>query len=223
MPLTPQQAKAKFDGLIATLPQSGAAYSGSILTTVVPGKIYEAWTLGFLVQQLIAHEASTVTITNGSKLRLRSSGGGIDRGYTYLEVARPGRPTIELWTDIQFTSLSYHRRGMPQPLAPCDHHELDIVAVPVGTAGRPRHDQILLGIECKHTPFAKHMARAALGVRRELSYLQGAAPTAFGSWLRASVPARPPSVLAVFSSDGGVTKYQPAGDEFGVDFYHLSM
>lgn len=223
MALTPQQAKAKFDGLIATLPNSGAPYSGSILTTIVPGKIYEAWTLGFLVQQLIAHEASVVTVMNGSKLRLRSSGGGVNRTYTYLEVARPGLPTIELWTDIQFTGLSYYRRGMPTPLSPCDHHELDIVAVPAGTTGRPRHDEILLGIECKHTPFAKHMARAALGVRRELSYLHSPEPTAFGSWLRDSVPAQPASVLAVFSSDVGVAKYQPAGDEFGVDFHHLSM
>lgn len=223
MALTPQQAKSRFDALMASLPRGGASYSGSILATVVPGKIYEAWALGYLVQQFIAQESSTITLMNGSKLRLRSSGGGIDRSYSYLHVARPGRSTIELWTDIQFTGLSYARRGKPTPVGPCDHHELDIVAVPVGTTGRPRHDEIRLGVECKHTPFAKHMARAVLGVRRELSYLRDPVPTEFGAWLRDYVPAQPNSVLAVISSDSGVVKYQPAGSEFGVDFRHLPM
>jgi hypothetical protein len=102
-------------------------------------------------------------------------------------------------------------------------HELDIVIVKDGVSDYPGHDDVVLGIECKNTGFEKVMARAALGVRRELSLLQRDRPTAFNSWPTSTVPADPPSVLLVYSTDASVNAYNEAGCKFGVDFRYEPM
>lgn len=73
------------------------------------------------------------------------------------------------------------------------------------------------------TSFAKSMWRAALGVRRELSLLVPEIDTDFQMWPRKKVPAQPPSVFMVFSTDPAVTQYARAGEFFGVDVAHSPM
>ena len=67
------------------------------------------------------------------------------------------------------------------------------------------------------------MARAALGVRRELSLLHPPNPTPFIQWPRNLVPAHPPSILLVFSTDPAVKEYNPAGAFYGVEFLYEPM
>jgi len=104
-----------------------------------------------------------------------------------------------------------------------DYHELDILIVDAGSSGRPRYDQIWLGVECKNTGYGKELLREILGVRRELSLLTDAKFTRFQNWPRMTVPANPPSCLMVYSSDEDVMDYAAPGLMFGIDFVHEPM
>jgi hypothetical protein len=104
-----------------------------------------------------------------------------------------------------------------------DYHELDILVVGAGTTGRPRHDQIWLGVECKNTGYEKGLLKEILGIRRELSLLTDWQPTKFARWPRASVRATPPSCLLVYSTDEDVADYSAPGNTFGIDFIHEAM
>jgi hypothetical protein len=91
-----------------------------------------------------------------------------------------------------------------------------------GATGRPRHDEILLGVECKNTVYTKDLLRGILGVRRELSLLRPLRPTRFAIWPRKTIPADPPSCLMVYSTSPIVVNYTDPGDMFGIDFvYHV--
>lgn len=62
------------------------------------------------------------------------------------------------------------------------------------------------------------MARAALGVRRELSYLTDDVGALFASWPSSEVPANHRSVLMVFSTHPAVADYDEVGQVFGANF-----
>ncbi|MGY1901218.1 hypothetical protein, partial [Nocardia gipuzkoensis] len=132
---------------------------------------------------------------------------------------------LAVWTDVEFLTLGYgiRRRGTGKVPESADYHELDIVIVPAGIQGRPPHHSLLIGVECKNTGFAKHMARAAFGVRRELSYITSPRPTIFHSWPRTEVPANPASVFLVYSTDPAICNYNESGQVFGIDFIHKAM
>lgn len=180
------------------------------------GKLYEAWVLTRLLEQLRDHEGFDITLREARELRLKSAPGPINRDYAHFLLERPGL-ALEVWTDVEFIALSALRRGVGA-ISSCDFHELDIVAVPAGTNDRPPCGAILLGVECKNTPCRKDLLRSSLGVRRELSYIHEDLPTAFTSYPRATVPAYPASCLMVFSTDRRVEDFKPPGDIFGVDY-----
>lgn len=186
------------------------------------GKMYEAWTLAYVLEQLHRREGYQFSLVNGSKLVLKASPGPINPSYPHFEGECEGR-RIAVWTDIEFSTFSFSRRLASLNPDVGDKHELDIVVVPSGTKLYPSFDEILWGIECKHTAFQKHMARAALGVRRELSLLSHQAPTFFRRWPMVRVPADPPSVLTVYSTSSTVTRYRGAGKVFGIDFAQLPL
>lgn len=85
----------------------------------------------------------------------------------------------ELWTDVEFTSLSYDQRGASAPIQREDYQELDIVVTDAGVSGRPRHAEIWLGVECKNTGYTKGLLKEILGIRRKLSLLQNPRPPVF--------------------------------------------
>ena len=125
----------------------------------------------------------------------------------------------ELWTDIEYLTLSYDqsRRGMPTR---GDYHELDIIVVAPGVDNRPRHSEVWLGVECKNTSYSKSLLKEILGVRRELSLLTHGESTRFTNWPRTRVNADPPSCLLVFAAKDEVLKYKKPGQLFGIDFFY---
>ena len=221
MSLSLQEAQAKVDAIFAGY-ASARPRTSLLSPALTTGKMYEAWVLGLLLQRLEAVEGFTVQLIGSSKVHLKSSPGPINLLYPHFELRRDG-DVLEVWTDVEFKTLSYTLSGAAGAPMSAHRHELDLVIVPRGCSGYPGPKQILLGVECKNTPFTKAMARAALGVRRELSLLRGQCPTAFRKWPERSVPADPPSVLMVFSTDSKVTDYHPAGSVFGVNFVHEPM
>jgi hypothetical protein len=184
------------------------------------GKLYEAYILGIVARELVVQEGLKAVLRNAPRLVLKTAPGPINRQYPWVDLLRNGTVVGELWTDVDFVTLSYERAALASPPQQCHYHELDIVVVPPGTQGRPRARDISLGIECKATDYDKSLLREILGIRRELSLLSNPLPTAFTKWPRPSVPARPPSCVIVYSTDPAIATYAPPGDIFGIDFVH---
>jgi len=190
------------------------------------GKIYEAYVLSLLARDLTRLENCELTLVAGTRFNLRTSHGATNPAYSRIIVKRQNNVIGEIWTDIEFTSLSYYRDpqnsirlGTRPP--PGSRHELDILMTSQNPYNYPTPDQILIGVECKNTVYQKRMLREILGVRRELSYFSKPMPAAFIAWPRATVPAHPPSCLLVYSSDPSICTFtNPPNDTFGIDFFH---
>ena len=139
-----------------------------------------------------------------------------------MELRTSGRCVAEMWTDIEFVSLSHSIRGGGPPERG-EYHEVDIVVLEPGLAGRPPHDSIWLAVECKNTGYHKGLLKEILRIRRELSLWQDPLRTQFRKWPRATVPAKPASCLIVYSTDRAVLEYARPGEVFGIDFRHEEL
>lgn len=223
MALTLEEAKAEISKIMSSYREAAAASVDILGERLTAGKLYEAWVLARVTEKLRTEEGYAVTLVGSDRVRLRSAPGPISRQYAYLLLQHPDGRQCEVWTDIEFVGMSHRLRRSSAKAERFECHELDIVIVPPGIVGRPRHDQVHLGVECKNTAFEKVMMRAALGIRRELSLLRDENPTRFIDWPRASVPADPPSVLMVYSTDPSVTRYEPLGRPYGVDLIYEQL
>lgn len=217
--------KASLKAKVTSALKKGIKATGSSLSDLVPadftaGKIYEAYVLGLVCQHLKSKEGLVCTLVGATSLTLKSSPGPINPSYPHIRVTKNGQHVANMWTDIEFTALSAYHHGNT-PLSHGEFHEMDIALVAPNCATRPYPHEVYLVVECKNTGYQKSLLREILGVRRELSMLtRPPLPTYFTSWPRQDVPANPPSCIAVFSSDPGVSKYQAPGQFFGIDFYH---
>lgn len=173
-----------------------------------------------LEEKVCTLENFDITLLNSRFIALKSSPGPVNRTYPHFELRRDGTVVAELWTDVEFTSLSYNKYSASRAVQRGDYHELDIVITDYGVTDRPSHSQIWLGVECKNTGYTKSLLKEILGIRRELSYLRDTIPTQFRKWPRSHVPAYPSSCLIVFSTDPDVMAYSDPGDIFGIDFIH---
>ena len=186
------------------------------------GKLFEAYVLSRVVERLALDEGYSLKLVGGRKIKLKSSHGPKNRSYPRIELWRSGTRLAELWTDVEFLSLSYFIRGTPT-LTKGDYHELDILIVDLGASGRPRPDEVWLGIECKNTEYEKVLLKEILGIRRELSLLSDPNVTRFQAWPRKIVRANPASCLLVYSTDANVANYAAPGELFGIDFIYDPM
>lgn len=183
------------------------------------GKLYEAYVLALVSRELVNAEGYQLRLVNSDFLPLQSTPLPIDRRRPRVELRTSSGCVAEIWTDIEFLSLSYSMRNGRTPERG-EYHELDIAVVDPGLSGRPPHDRIWLAAECKNTGYHKGLLKEILGVRRELSLLQDAQPTKFRKWPRDQVPAKPASCLVVYATDAGVLQYARPGEAFGIDFRH---
>jgi hypothetical protein len=224
MALTPTEVKDRIDRILDGYRAVAQGSAISIIpTSITAGKLYEGWVLCEVLRNLRNAEGYDVVLHNSNSVTLKSSPGPINRTYPFFELTCAGRPTVEVWTDVEFLTLSYAQRSFGTALNRGDYHELDIVVVPADSAGRPSHDTLWLGVECKNTGYTKDLLRSILGVRRELSLLAASKPTQFSTWPRRSVPADPASCLSVYSTDAAVLSYAEPGNIFGIDFHHLEL
>jgi hypothetical protein len=191
-------------------------------STISSGKLYEAHVLSRVVERLAIDEGYGLTLVGGTKIQLKSAPGPINRSYPRIELKRSNRRVAELWTDVEFLSLSHCKRPGPKLTKGC-YHELDLVVSEPGLTGRPPCDSIWLGVECKNTGYQKGLLKEILGIRRELSFVTGERPTNFRRWPRSSVPADPASCLLVYSTDSSVRDYASPGEMFGIDFLYEPM
>jgi len=188
--------------------------------SLTAGKLYEAHVLSLVLERLSRDEHFRIVLVNSNFVFLKSAPGPINPGYPHFDLFRGSSKIAEIWTDIEFLTLSFAQTSTHRSPTLGDYHELDIVVVDPGLAGRPSHNQIWLGVECKNTGYNKGLLKEILGVRRELSLLQDPQPTRFSNWPRASVRAQPPSCLLVYSTDSAALQYASPGQLFGIDFFH---
>lgn len=202
---------------------SKARLSSLLPKSITAGKLYEAYILGIVARDLTTKEGLRLRLVNGRKIALKSSPGPINTGYPHISVFRHSTLVANLWTDVEFTSLSYSLTGKTGPPDQGQYHELDIVMTPPFSSGRPESEEIWIGVECKNTGYSKSLLREILGVRRELSYFEAPVPSNFQRWPSSHVPARPPSCLLVYSTDSQVTVYSSPGEIFGIEFFHVPL
>lgn len=204
--------------------QKALGLSASVTTSLVPdaiatGKLYEAYILALVCDRLKTLEHCSLSFVGGPNLTLKSSPGPINKSYAHVKVTKNGVHIADIWTDVEFTSLSFHAIGSPPPSLG-DYHELDIAITVPDADSRPNPHQVLAAIECKHTSYQKSFLRETLGLRRELSLLQPAQTTAFQYWPTNSVPAAPASCVLVFSTDRRISQYNSPGQFFGISFLY---
>src|SRR5438046_9482 len=141
--MTKQQIKRRIERAIAKLANiRTAATTGLVPPSLKDGKLYEAHVLTCILEKAVNDEGLKVVFRPGNNVRarltLRSSGGPITDNYPHFDLVRNGRVIGEVWTDIEFLSLSFCRSAIPRPITAGDCHELDILVVEPGIRGMPK-------------------------------------------------------------------------------------
>ena len=221
--MTLAQAKKRVDAIFKKY-VAGLPAASLIPPKAVAGKLYEAVVLGYVVENLVRREHLQLSLVGGTKLYLKTAPGPINPTYPHIAVFQSGAHVANLFTDVEFTTLSCLLGGNPAPCSPGDCHELDLVMVDASATGRPVPPQIWLAVECKHTAYKKSLLRESLGVRRELGLLTNPpVATRFQQWPATTVPAKPPACLMVCCSDPNVYAFAGPGAVFGITFHHVPI
>lgn len=199
------------------------AAGGLMGQSMLQDKLYELQALLETMDRLPGSAANTFHLVAGSSLKLRYKGGRIDRSrWPHVEMRVHGHASAEIWSNIEFVSLSAHAAGrLPGHPTYADTHELDIVVTELGLPdGYLEHDRIELGVEVKDRPYSKELLKALLGVRREMAYV-GGGRSRFAWWPAAGPGASPPSALVAFASGHEIANYVGPEDHFGLKLIHL--
>ena len=207
------------------------------------GKIYELFCLVKLVAWLEREYDAKITYVAGRKgekaIDFKASPGNIDYTRSYFKV-RKEEKTLELHVDIEVETLSnaaFRNELLSQDLS--GYHEIDLVLIepPDSVEERPldgmkpRHDHLVLGVECKATKsFDKTIVRQVLGVRRELSMLTEAKQCCkldllFGCDGKKPilVKAQPASLYFLFFADPNGKRYAFGPEYFGIYFCNMAV
>jgi hypothetical protein len=106
--MTTQQIKRRIERAIKRYAQAANNRSYSLVPlTVQAGKLYEAHVLSLVLQRLSQDEGMSIFLVNSSYIPLKTGHGPINRRYPHFDLYRNGAKVAELWTDIEFISLSY--------------------------------------------------------------------------------------------------------------------
>mgnify|MGYP000901167723 FL=1 len=135
------------------------------------GKIYELYCLAKTLAWLRSTYGAHIQLVNGTSVSFKASPGNINRSQSHF-VVRKGPRVFELHTDIQVRTLGASRLTGHVDLS--GYHEIDLVLIDPSVANgeMPRHDQLVLGVECKsQAKFEKGIVKKVIGIRRELSVL----------------------------------------------------
>ena len=127
--MTPDQAKKRIAGIFKKFAAASKAHAqGALAGNLAAGKLYEAWVLAHVIQDLTLTEKLKVSFISTSKtLRFKSSPGPINASYPHFDVFSNGILIGKIWTDVSFQSLSSVKARNLTPATLGETHELDIV------------------------------------------------------------------------------------------------
>lgn len=184
-----------------------------------PGKVYELYCLARTIEELRLRGFRFRFV--GTSLGFKAGGGPVNQSFPYFELwLNNHSPKFRLWTDIQFWSLGSKINNLTDKKSGL--HELDLVVVPEQTNGYPIVDDIALGVECKsNANFGKWILKQVLGVRREMSLLNGPFEAVLSTPNNyVEVRALPPSEFWLSFVDYEGLNYRHSAEQFGIEFKH---
>jgi hypothetical protein len=193
------------------------------LQKVTIGKVYELYCLSKTLGELRNTYGYQVQF-RGRSIRFQASPGAINRSMPHFSILdNHGRVYFELFTDVEFITLGHNLSTSAADLSA--HHEIDLLVVDAGASGRPSHDQVVLGVECKaHVVFKKSIVKEVLGMRREMSMLKPPSRSQLAqsapSGRFVDVPADPASEYWLACADQRVMQYARSPFMFGISFLH---
>ena len=194
MTLTKEEAMKKIEDFFEKYMTSAE----ETLKSATNGKIYELFCLVKTVKLLkTTYDLEILYVPRSDRedekhaIDFKFSPGHINRDRSYFLVKKldpassrsessESSVSLELHVDIEVETLSqFESNSLPQRKGAHEgsedlsgYHEIDLVLIDpkVKNHEKPRHNQLILGVECKATKsFKKSIVREVLGVRRELS------------------------------------------------------
>jgi len=179
------------------------------------GKLYELFVLSKLIEDL-SQRGYHITFV-GSKIKFKAGPGMVKQSDSHFDVHYQGQVHFQIFVNIEVKTIG-SQNCKSQDLS-C-YHELDLAVLSAGTSGRPSHDLVALGVECKDVAtMTKSIVREVLGLRRELSLLtehQTSTLSSFMNTHQITVPADPPSEIWLVFSDHHGLNYQNSPEFFGI-------
>lgn len=209
------RAAAEIDAIVDTL----LVWEASTLTPLMDEKAYQAWVLAYMLQQLHSREGFRFWAADHNPPTLKQRPRALDDQEPCF-VGRSDDRAIAVWTDIMYTPDSR------KPLGPVldDQYSLDVVVTPVTTHHRSRHPhEVLWAVNCTPTSLTETTVQNALNLRHDLSALAAPTTTMFSHWPATEMPANPPSIITVCSSDPATARYYKSGKLFGIQFKRLDL
>ena len=104
-----EEARNRIDAAFRTLTTTAdpSHYSALLSSKAAAGKLYEAFVLTKVAEKLVTEERMSLTLVNTNNIALKSAPGRINRRYPRIDARQDGETVAELWTDVEFLSLSY--------------------------------------------------------------------------------------------------------------------
>lgn len=134
--------------------------------------------------------------------------------------AKKGNDDFQVWVSVQFRTLSHSLRSKPAAVWPSDKHEIDVgvYRVLVGKS-YPTLSQVIFAASCKTGGWSKAYVREALGLRRELGFLD-APRNSLAQWYTDKVWCNPAVPLVLYSSNSECTAFKSL-EHMGLYVEHL--
>lgn len=184
------------------------------------GKIYELYCLGLLLKELDTR-GFTLSYHGPYSATFKAGPGLIKTGDPHFDLEYNGVTQAQIYLNIEFQTLGSVHAAVNDRSC---RHELDIVIVEDGVTGRPAHNEILMGVECKSTAnFGKSIIKETLGVRREMTLLRDffdSELTQLNSGWGVQVNCDPLSEYWLCFVDPKGTNYSASAEYFGVELKH---
>lgn len=182
------------------------------------GKLYEFYVLSRTIEELRGRGFNISF--SGRILELKQSPGMIQPSDPHFRIHHPASgQRFNIYTDIEVGTLGSTISGST---GLCSYHEIDIVVVFDGVIGRPSHEEIALGVECKsHAKFTKSIVKEVLGIKREISfYTHGSMSilAAAAQQIGPVVPSNPPLEYWLCYADPKGNQYRVSPSAFGIEF-----
>lgn len=184
------------------------------------GKIYELYCLGLLMEEL-SNDGFTITYNGPNPAVFKAGPGLIYTSDPHFDLSYNSSVFAQIYLNIEFKTLgSAHTLTNDRSC----QHEIDVIIVEDGVTGRPEHDQVLMGLECKSTAnFGKGILKETLGVRREMTLLAPGMDshlTQICSSRGVYINCNPASEYRLCFVDPSGGHYSASAVHFGIDLVH---
>ncbi len=115
-------------------PTASKAEVDLVPKSLTDGKLYEAYIVSVIAERLTVDDGFSLVLVNSSYLQLKSSPGPINRNYPRIELRQQGIVRAEIWTDVEYLTLSYSSSSRSVSNKG-DYHELNVLVVDPGVSG----------------------------------------------------------------------------------------